>query len=679
MEAAIAELDVLTRIPERAKETPATAPGERRLVRIEVPVVERAVAPPERCRDDGARVAQIFVADLIPRVQAGGNHDSVSARIEHGEVRDRPILKALHERAEPSALPRVDLEEVKVPRGALHETVVDAVVRVVADVRRNAANPRPPLRLRLKERAEFRPPVASPRQVADLGVEVVAHLRVAAGDLPQVVHEVVEHPLRMIGPPARVRRAGRREVREQLRVRRHLQRRVHAVGPVVVVPAGGAARAFAVDEDRAEVRSAHLAQHADDAEIVGGRQETPGPLVEGRIGLHVQHPDVVAAGFAGQARAAEDVDRHARRAGRREADPPREKQVHLLRRTELEDRRVLEKERPLLREEQIEAREVHLFLIRFHLREVRIHREIGGEVRPHAPLHVEADVAVAKRVHLADHLIRHDGVIPVDRPERVGRDLEIAARRQIKPAQLRRRRHPVDVEPAAHGRHVHLLVLPADVALDVEAPGAVASGRVAQRLERYRDLGFPTALRDGALDAPIAVPVQVQRSNRPALRAARARRARGDRARLAFARHLAVVLDAERVGPEDERVLIVVEGVEHHDDGVGLREVGVAPALADDDLARFGVEADHADVEVRLVEQHAHFGAFARRRPFNRIGLRERRVRLNGQPRFVGDPSVDLKCRTIGQVPGCELSRLDGLRVRFARAAGGNRRGCQDR
>src|SRR5207247_9770912 len=112
------------------------------------------------------------------------------------------------------------------------------------------------------------------------------------------------------------------------------------------------------------------------------------------------------------------------------------------------------------------------------------------------------------------------------------RDLEIAARRQIEPAQLRRRRHPVDVEPAAHGRHVHLLVLPADVALDVEAPGAVASGRVAQRLERYRDLGFPTALRYGALNAPIAVPVQVQRSNRPALRAAGARRAGGDRARL---------------------------------------------------------------------------------------------------------------------------------------------------
>jgi len=44
----------------------------------------------------------------------------------------------------------------------------------------------------------------------------------------------------------------------------------------------------------------------------------------------------------------------------------------------------------------------------------------------------------------------------------------------------------------------------------------------------------------------------------------------------------------------------------------------VAPALADDDLARFGVEADHADVQSRFVEQHPYFGAFARRRPLNR-------------------------------------------------------------
>jgi hypothetical protein len=42
---------------------------------------------------------------------------------------------------------------------------------------------------------------------------------------------------------------------------------------------------------------------------------------------------------------------------------------------------------------------------------------------------------------------------------------------------------------------------------------------------------------------------------------------------------------------------------------VGVVEVGVAAALARDDLVGFGVEADDADVEILAIEQKPDFGA----------------------------------------------------------------------
>ena len=53
---------------------------------------------------------------------------------------------------------------------------------------------------------------------------------------------------------------------------------------------------------------------------------------------------------------------------------------------------------------------------------------------------------------------------------------------------------------------------------------------------------------------------------------------------LSFGHHLAVVLDAERIGAEDERVLAVVERVEEDLNRVGVVEIGVAAALADDEM-----------------------------------------------------------------------------------------------
>ena len=72
---------------------------------------------------------------------------------------------------------------------------------------------------------------------------------------------------------------------------------------------------------------------------------------------------------------------------------------------------------------------------------------------------------------------------------------------------------------------------------------------------------------------------------------------------------LAVVLDAERIGAEDERVLTVVERVEQDLNRIGVVEVGVATTLAHDDVVGLGVEADDADVEILAIEQKPDLGS----------------------------------------------------------------------
>ena len=79
----------------------------------------------------------------------------------------------------------------------------------------------------------------------------------------------------------------------------------------------------------------------------------------------------------------------------RQADAAGEEQIDRLRLAELERRRVLEEERPLLGEEQIEAREVHLLLVGLDLREVGVDGRVEREVGTDSPLHVDADVAFA--------------------------------------------------------------------------------------------------------------------------------------------------------------------------------------------------------------------------------------------------------------------------------------------
>src|SRR5690606_15899689 len=120
--------------------------------------------------------------------------------------------------------------------------------------------------------------------------------------------------------------------------------------------------AAAVHEQRADRRAvAQLLIDARDGVVVRRREPFH------RFGAHPKEPDVRGcADLAAEPHAAFDGHRYAGR----NADPPAEEQLGLLRVAYGELPRVLEEERSLLRKEQAEAVEVHLLLVDLDLREI---------------------------------------------------------------------------------------------------------------------------------------------------------------------------------------------------------------------------------------------------------------------------------------------------------------------
>ena len=190
-------------------------------------------------------------------------------------------------------------------------------------------------------------------------------------------------------------------------------------------------------------------------------------------------------------------------------DAPAEEQLQLARLPHREQPGVLQEERPLLGEEQVEPVQVDLLLVHLDLREVGVVGQVEREAGRHAVLQVGAQVPEQRGAAV--------GVAPQRLAEHVRVQLEVARRRHLQPPQLARQRQPVQVELARQRRPVRLLVPVPDVALEVEAPRLRGARRVAQRAERDRELGGPAAVGDLRCHLPDAVPVQVEAAARAAL------------------------------------------------------------------------------------------------------------------------------------------------------------------
>src|SRR5687767_14310206 len=133
---------------------------------------------------------------------------------------------------------------------------------------------------------------------------------------------------------------------------------------MVIVITRARSCALPVDEHRANRRSVRqIAFDPAYGDICGGRDSVD------LVGLHVEQADRRAAKASRKPRAAEYRNRLAARS---DADAAAEKNLGLRGTADAEESRVLEKERPLLREEQREAIQVDLLFVDLHLREVGV-------------------------------------------------------------------------------------------------------------------------------------------------------------------------------------------------------------------------------------------------------------------------------------------------------------------
>ena len=152
-------------------------------------------------------------------------------------------------------------------------------------------------------------------------------------------------------------------------------------------------------------------------------------------------------------------------------------------------------------------------------------------------------------------------------------------------------------------RPVAVLVLPAQPALEVDAPGLHVLRAELQRLERNLDLGVPPVFADARADVPDAVPVRIGIA--------------------ALVRHLRVPLRTHRVDRELIAVALVVEGVDDHLETVRVPGVEVLTQLVDDDFGRRRIFGEHADVDGVAVVEQLDLGLEGRRLALARIVLHE--------------------------------------------------------
>ena len=268
--------------------------------------------------------------------------------------------------------------------------------------------------------------------------------------------------------------------------------------------------------------------------------------------------------------------------------------------TELENPCPFEEEVPFLGEEQAEAGEVDLLLVRLHLGEVGLPGQVEGQRGGKSVLEVEAGVEGVFTGQVR-------GEIPPRAAQQVGDDRH--RRPAAKPAQAleHRQARGAVAAPEAVGlgrRHEEDLLVPAAYgAADVDAPDRLVAVGVAQLVEGNGDLGAPAEAVDAGAAAPDAVPGLV--------------------AGAALVGEQLVLARPEGIGAEVEAPAAVVVGVEDDLDVVVLLEVGVPPHLVGHEAAGFAVEAAKGEVQVVVVEEDPDLGPLRGRGSFDRLALKE--------------------------------------------------------
>ena len=376
---------------------------------------------------------------------------------------------------------------------------------------------------------------------------------------------------------------------------------------------------------------------ARDAEAGGGNEAA---LLVDFVRLQREHAEVPAAGAAGEAAAT--VDRHFEPAV--EPDAPREEGLeqrglprHALRRTEVEDAGVLEKELPLLGKEEREAGEVDAQVVHLDLGEVGVVGEVERERSSHAPLEVEAGVGVGRRSAAA----------------RAASAGPTAAGPSAEP------RAPSDPEPSTYGltsrlRDGLIPVRPcsrpasetryaAELLNDPVSRG-IGAQNVSSFLRRMRRSTFNPQLSSERSNRSVENGIAISADQPQSVRRAPTR---PDAVPVAidvpaFVGDQGVGARAVGVGGEAIGVPAVEEGVEHDQDGVVLREVGVLLHLLGDDRLGIAVTRPYRDIERRGSERDRELGGLARRLSLARLALHEPSAAIGAGPCRVAQIAVDV-------------------------------------
>ena len=217
-----------------------------------------------------------------------------------------------------------------------------------------------------------------------------------------------------------------------------------------------------------------------------------------------------------------------------------------------------------------------------------------------------------------------------------GQDAGVRYPRKAGGAPLTWKRHPI-----------RLLVLAEQDAAQVDAPGRFADRRLEPQLAEWnRNFDVPALVVDRRLVVPHRVPVVVDGA--------------------AVFDGVGVLVGAERVGAEIERVAMVVEGVDGDLELIALVQSGVALHLAGQDAGRIAVPDPDAEIQRLVVVEHAKLGLLGRGFSVLRFALDEVALRRRQRPGLVGQLAVNLRLLAIGQLDGdgAESLGVDGLDIK---------------